>query len=64
MVKKVVWTREHPDPPPKGYPSDWYWFWKDDENQVLVFEVYAERKWFAPGWWGPKIEPPKGKRPQ
>lgn len=56
-----IWTREHPEPPPKGLDSLWYWFYKDGETQPRVAEVWPERTWWSPGWWGPPVSKPKTK---
>ena len=50
-----MWTKDHPDPPPKK-PSDWYWFIFKGEEEECVIEVYPERKHWPEGLWGPRIE--------
>jgi len=61
---KSNFTREHPESPGKDSVSDWYWFYKDGEDQWIISEVYAERKWFSPGWWGPKVSGKPRKKPK
>lgn len=62
-MTKATWTREHPEPPNKT-PSDWYWFKYDVEIEVMVVEVWPDRKYWPKGWWGPKVKLPKEKPPK
>lgn len=62
--KKSIWSREHPKVPDKGSKSEFHWFYKDGEDQLVVSELWAERCWFSPGWWGPRVIPPKESIPK
>lgn len=54
----MKWTKEHPEPPFKK-PSRWYWFIFDSEDEMVVMEVWPERKCWPDGLWGPEVIPPE-----
>ena len=57
----MKWTREHPEAPTKLEESKWYWFWPDNEDNVLISEIWPNRGLWKEGWWGEEIKKPNTK---
>lgn len=52
------WIREQPASPETA-PSDWYWYWDENDKEPGVYELWPNRdiKRYK-GWWGPRVIPP------